>query len=114
MPRLLIISHGHPDLAPGGAERASYSIHRLIGDGRLEGWDSIYLARVERRDIGHDGEFGSFRGKPDEIIMSPPPVDHFFMSSLDVARLYDLLSEVTDRCRPDLVHLHHIVYFGVE
>ncbi len=114
MPRLLIISHGHPELSPGGAERASYAIHSLIRRGALPGWDSIYLARVEQRAIGHDGELGVFRGRRDEVLIAPPLVDHFFMSSIEPARLFRMLDEMMEVYRPDVVHLHHFVYFGIE
>lgn len=114
MPRLMIISHGHPELSLGGAERASYAIHGLIRQGGLPGWDSVYVARAERKHIGHDGDFGAFRGKADEILAFPPEVDHFFQSSSHPGRLFSHLDELTERFRPDLVHIHHFTYWGTE
>lgn len=114
MPTLMTISHGHPDLSAGGAERASYAIHALIKQGHFENWSSIYVARVPKTAIGHDGEFGLFRGRADEIIVSPPPLDHFFQTSLDVAELYKQLNQLVRRFSPDVVHLHHFAYWGLE
>ena len=114
MPRLMVISHGHPDLSAGGAERAAYAIHALVRGGAMPGWDSVFVSRVEPRDIGHDGEFGLFRGKPDEVIAFPPPCDPFFFTSADYNQLDRLIGELVEHFRPDLVHLHHFVYWGME
>lgn len=45
--RVLVISHGHPSLSLGGAEVASYNLHKGLQSG--EGIDSHYLARVGAR-----------------------------------------------------------------
>ena len=45
MPLALVVSHGHPAFSVGGAEVASYNLHRGLGDG-TSGWASHYLARV--------------------------------------------------------------------
>ena len=45
MPLALVVSHGHPAFSVGGAEVASYNLHRGLGDG-TSGWESHYLARV--------------------------------------------------------------------
>lgn len=114
MPRVMIISHGHPDLSHGGAERASYAIHALIRRGEMPGWDSVYVARADRRHIGHDGEFGAFRGRPDEIVVVPPEVDHLYQSSTNIARLYELLDDLVRHFAPDIVHIHHFTFWGLE
>lgn len=114
MPRVMILSHGHPELSHGGAERASYAIHGQIRKGAMPGWDSVYVARADRRHIGHDGDFGAFRGRADEIVACPPEVDHFFHASSNVRRLYAQLDELVNKFQPDLVHIHHFIYWGIE
>lgn len=114
MPRLLVIGHGHPVLSPGGAEAAAYAVHSIARRGLLTGWESVFLGRVNRSNLGHDGELGSFRGAADEIIASPPGVDYFFMRSLAPAKLYALLDVVLEAARPDVVHAHHFVYWGLD
>lgn len=114
MPRVMIMSNGHPDLSPGGTERASYAIHDLIRRGALPGWDSVFIARAERRHIGHDGDFGAFRGRVDEILVSPPDVDHFFQSSANIGRLFGQLDELVRHFDPDVVHIHHFCFWGIE
>jgi hypothetical protein len=42
--RVLIISHGHPSMSLGGAEVASYNLHKGLNE--LDGVESFYLARV--------------------------------------------------------------------
>jgi glycosyltransferase involved in cell wall biosynthesis len=114
MPRLMILSHGHPDLSHGGAEMAAFAIHSLIKQGKMPGWDSIFVARAERQHIGHDGDFGAFRRNPDEILVAPPGVEPFFFHSYDPNRLFGMLDELVDRFRPDLVHAHHFSFWGTD
>ena len=42
--RVLVVSHGHPSLSLGGAEIASYNLHKGLQS--REGVDTHYLARV--------------------------------------------------------------------
>ncbi|WP_295540753.1 glycosyltransferase [uncultured Pseudacidovorax sp.] len=114
MPNIAIFSHGHPELSQGGAERASYALHCLIKDGGFPGWRSTYVSRAEHKHIGHDGDFGAFRGRTEEILVALPPLDHFFQSSLNAQQLYQQLDEIFENLKPDLVHIHHFVYWGLE
>ena len=45
MPLALVVSHGHPAFSVGGAEVASYNLHRGLQDA-AGGWRGHYLARV--------------------------------------------------------------------
>lgn len=114
MPRLMLLSHGHPQYSHGGAEIGAYAIHSLFRKGALPGWDSVFVARVERSQIGHDGVFGTFRGRPDEIVVTPPPVDGFFFQSLDRAKLFTLLEDLVRHVRPDVVHAHNFAFWGAD
>lgn len=114
MPRVMILSHGHPSLSHGGAEMAAFAIHSLIKQGNMPGWDSVFVSRAERQHIGHDGDFGAFRRNPDEILVSPPPVEPFFFHSYDPNRLFGLLDDLVDRFQPDVVHAHHFSFWGTD
>ena len=58
--RTLILSHGHPAFSIGGAEVASYNLHR--GLNQLPGCESHYLARVGPPVAAHrDTPFMSLR-----------------------------------------------------
>ncbi|ANY79523.1 hypothetical protein BB934_15905 [Microvirga ossetica] len=114
MPRLMILSHGHPALSHGGAEMAAFAIHSLVKQGKMPGWNSIFVARADRQHIGHDGDFGAFRRNPDEILVAPPAVEPFFFHSFDPSRLFALLDELVDRFKPDVVHAHHFSFWGTD
>lgn len=114
MPRLLVLSHGHPGLSHGGAEMAAFAIHSLIKQGSIPGWESIFVARAERQQIGHDGDFGAFRRNADEILASPPAVEPFFFHSFEPDRLFALLDDLVERFRPDVVHAHHFSFWGTD
>jgi glycosyltransferase involved in cell wall biosynthesis len=111
--RILVLSHGHPDLGVGGAERAAYSLfQRLKADPTVE--RVTFVARAEHNAIGHSAFFGSFRGRPDEILACPPPVDAFTFQSHNFLLLKQLVEELVAFIRPDIVHVHHFLLWGTE
>ena len=62
--RMIILSHGHPELSAGGAERAAYSLfQRLKQDPQVD--EVVFVARAEHQAIGHSAFLGSFRGASD-------------------------------------------------
>jgi glycosyltransferase involved in cell wall biosynthesis len=111
--RIMILSHGHPELSTGGAERAAYSLfQRLKHDPAVD--DVAFVARAEHQAIGHSALFGSFRGRPDEILIAPPPVDGFTFQSLGLDVLRQLVNDLIRSFKPDVVHVHHFIFWGVE
>lgn len=111
--RVMVLSHGHPELGAGGAERAAYSLfQRLKTDPRVE--QAIFVARSEYETIGHSACFGSFRGRADEVLAYPPPLDLFTNQSLNYDFLAQLIDELIRFFRPDVVHIHHFVFWGLD
>src|SRR6187455_1253928 len=97
--RVLVLSHGHPELGAGGAERAAYSLfQQLKADPDVE--SAVFVARALPSAIGHSARFGSFRGRPDEILVDPPPVDGFTFQTLDYDVLAKLIDELIRRFSP--------------
>lgn len=111
--RILILSHGHPELSPGGGERAAYALFERLkqtpGIAR-----TVFAAQADQAAIGHDAAFGSFRGRPDEILVATPPVDGFTFQTFGYNDLERLVSELVRAIRPDIVHVHHFIGWGVE
>jgi glycosyltransferase involved in cell wall biosynthesis len=111
--RILVLSHGHPELSSGGAERAAYSLfQRLKADPGVK--QAVFVARADHQAIGHSAFFGSFRGRSDEILASPPLVDGFTFQSLHLDVLKQLVNELITLVKPDVVHIHHFVFWGIE
>jgi glycosyltransferase involved in cell wall biosynthesis len=110
---MIILSHGHPELSAGGAERAAYSLfQRLKRDPTVD--EVVFVARAEHQAIGHSANLGSFRGRPDEILVAPPSVDGFTFQSFGYDVLKQLVDELVGSIQPDVVHIHHFLYWGVE
>jgi glycosyltransferase involved in cell wall biosynthesis len=110
--RVTIISQGHPSLVIGGSERSALSLFDNLK--AMEGISPTFVARAEHRHLGHDGHFGRFRGRPDEILWVPPPLDHFRMVSRSPDTLRQQVSELLADTRPDIVHVHHYGAFGAD
>jgi glycosyltransferase involved in cell wall biosynthesis len=111
--RILVIAHGHPELSTGGGERAAYALFQRLK--RQAGVASVvFAARAEPQAIGHDAAFGSFRGRPDEILVAPPPVDGFTFQTFGYDDLRRIVEDLVAAVRPDIVHVHHFLFWGIE
>lgn len=110
--KILVVSHGHPELSPGGGERAAYSLFQQLQ--KVPGVSATFIARAEPRDIGHDGWFGAFRSRKDEFLWVPPPFDWFRCVSQQPDNLANQVTTIAERFRPDVVHFHHYYFFGLE
>jgi glycosyltransferase involved in cell wall biosynthesis len=111
--RVLILSHGHPELGAGGGERAAYSLFQRLKHSPAV-TKVVFVARAPYEAIGHDAPFGSFRGRSDEILVAPPPVDGFTFQTLWYDVLKRLVEELIRAVRPDVVHVHHFIFWGME
>lgn len=110
---MIVLSHGHPELSAGGAEQAAYSLfQRLKQDSSIE--EVVFVARADHQAIGHSANLGSFRGRQDEILVAPPPVDGFTFQTFGYDVLKQIVDELLGSIKPDVVHIHHFLYWGVE
>jgi glycosyltransferase involved in cell wall biosynthesis len=111
--KVMIIAHGHPSLSPGGGERAAYALFEHL-KGRQEIENPIFVARSGHESIGHSAPLGAFRGRDNEILASPMPCHSFTHRTEDYALLEKIVFDLIDRYSPDVVHVHHFVFWGVE
>lgn len=111
--RVLVVSHGHPALALGGAEIASHSLHQGLNS--LPDVELVYLARVGQPFPRHGASaLMSYRGTEDEMLFHADDYDPFFLSNRDTEALQrDLVRFVRD-ARPHVVHFHHVLGLGME
>ncbi|APF39469.1 glycosyltransferase family 4 protein [Chelatococcus daeguensis] len=111
--RVLVVSHGHPSFSLGGAEIASYNLHK--GLNRIDGVGSRYLARVGHPVARHGATaLLSLRQKQGEILYHADEYDHFLLSNRNTEEIErDFLRVVRD-LRPDVVHFHHFIGLGLE
>lgn len=108
---VLIVSHGHPELSPGGAEIAALALFQHLR--QTDGVTPYFLAWTGNPAHRHGGTpFSTFRGRPDEILFSTDHFDHFLFSQpTDVV---DQFAFLLRRIQPDVVHLHHYSRIGLE
>jgi glycosyltransferase involved in cell wall biosynthesis len=109
----MIIAHGHPSLSPGGGERAAYALFEHLKE-RQEIENPIFVARSDPESIGHSASLGAFRGRDNEILASPMSCHSFTHRTEDYALLEKIIFELLDRYSPDVVHVHHFVFWGIE
>jgi len=111
--RVLVLSHGHPSFSIGGAEVASYNLHRGLNE--LADCESHYLARVGPPVKPHAGTpFLSLRQKEREALFFANDYDYFRLSNRDVESVARDFTRYLVDVRPDVVHFHHILGYGVE
>ncbi len=111
--RLLFLVHNHPDLQPGGTEVLARGLFRKIRSRR--GVDGLFLAGCTsaQRERKPGTLLQAVGEAPDEVLVSLGPFDRFFLSQADVYGLASLLP-VVQRLRPDVIHVHHLLLFGLE
>ncbi|MGH6808478.1 MAG: glycosyltransferase family 4 protein [Ensifer adhaerens] len=111
--RVLVISHAHPSFSLGGAEIASHNLHR--GLNAMENVESVYLAAASPPLQRHaSSALMSARLPQEEVLFHTDTYDHFHLANEDVLSIErDLLRFVRD-VRPDVIHFHHVLGFGLE
>lgn len=110
--RVLVVAHGHPEISIGGGERAAYCLFQHLK--AVEGVEPTFIARADPAAVGHDGWFGAFRGREDELLWAPPPYDWLRRASASPAMLRRQVGALVERLRPDVVHLQHYQFIGLD
>lgn len=112
-PRILQIAHNHPKFHPGGTEAMAMGLHRAALD---RGFDSWFLGAVTADYRGHQpgAALSPVEGRPSEMLLWLGPMDWFHLSQPDLAfALADFAAFLT-RLKPDVIHVHHLIHFGLE
>lgn len=110
--KILIVSHGHPDINPGGGEIAAYNLFTEIN--RSQNYESCFLARHDKFARVHGGTTFSGTGKKNEILFYAPMADWFQFSQPDKPKVWRDFRETLELYQPDMVHFHHYVHLGLE
>lgn len=110
--RILMIAHAHPDHSRGGGEIAAYNLHNRLN--LSDEHTSVFLARHARPELLHGGTPMAGTGRPAEIIMYANMPDWFRFSQPDKAMIWRDFRQTLKTTRPDVVHLHHYLFLGLE
>lgn len=110
-PRILIISHGHPDFSLGGGEIAAHTEWTEL---RRRGIQAMFLARTGAAG-GHIGTpFYAVSHDNLEYLIAISSANHFRHSQPDGPIVFRHFRELLEKFRPTAIHFHHYVHLGLE
>jgi glycosyltransferase involved in cell wall biosynthesis len=113
MMRVLVVSHAHPSLSLGGAEVASYNLHK--GLQASDGVETHYLARTGAPTQRHASTaLMSLRQRGGELLYYAEDYDHFLISNRATEEIERDFVRVLRDLKPDVVHFHHFIGLGLE
>ncbi|MBS1879736.1 MAG: glycosyltransferase family 4 protein [Actinobacteria bacterium] len=117
--RVLYVVHNHPTLHPGGAEAYALELYEAMRE--TPGVEPLLLARigtnVARRRVAHPGTpFSAVNGDPGQyfVFTETEHFDFFTLTSRDKALYTRHLTDFLLAQRPDVVHLQHTHFIGVD
>jgi len=110
--RVLILVHGHETFSVGGAENAAFSMFRELQ--KQEGFEAWILAAVHtsRGVLGH-GELRSVEDTDREYLIGTE-CEWFRFTTSHISSLRRGLQRLLQHIRPDVIHLHHYIHFGID
>ncbi len=117
--KVLYVAHNHPTLHPGGAE--AYALELYEGMRETPGVEPVLLARigsnVARQRVAHPGTpFSSVNDDPNQyfVFTETEHFDFFTLTSRDKSLYSRHLTNFLLAQRPDVVHLQHTHFIGVD
>ncbi|MES2713114.1 MAG: glycosyltransferase family 4 protein [Pseudomonadota bacterium] len=114
--RILMLAHNHPALQPGGTETIARNLFRTLRD-TLPGIEGLFLAATTgaQREPKPGTLLQAAPGRhADEALMWLPHFDRFFLSQADTQGLRMAFGPLIDSMKPDIIHIHHPLQFGLE
>ena len=111
--RVLFLCHNHPALQPGGTEVFAHGLFRELRD--RHGVAGLFLAAVTaaHRERRPGTLLQGIGDAADEALVWLGHFDRFGLAQPDIYGLASL-GPVIEALQPDLVHIHHLLQFGVE
>lgn len=111
--RVLQIAHNHPDFSPGGTELVALSLHR---EALRRGVDSWFLGAAEKLHIPPNLGTQMMAMTPDhrEAAIFAHVFKRFEFSQYDTNGFLLELQTYIAELKPDIVHIHHMLNFGLE
>jgi glycosyltransferase involved in cell wall biosynthesis len=111
--RLLVFCHSHPDLQPGGTEVVARGLFRELRDHHAV--EGLFLAAVtaQHRERRPGTLFQAAGRHPDELLVWLSHFDRYQLAQLDTWGMAELAPFIAN-FKPDIIHFHHLLYFGLE
>ena len=108
--RILVMSHGHPDLIRGGGEIAAYELYRAY----LAHPDTASAFFLARADLGNGATGRIARHAPGEYLWEQGLGRAFRMQAANLDEVTGHFAELVRALRPTVVHAHHFFMLGLE
>jgi glycosyltransferase involved in cell wall biosynthesis len=112
--KVLILSIFHPELVRGGAQQIAYELFQ--GLNAREDTEAVFLAAI---DQSHPAYYKAgacitgFDGRDGEFLFLSRTYDYWWHKTSD-ARLLEHYASFLHEIRPDVVHFHHFLLFGLD
>jgi glycosyltransferase involved in cell wall biosynthesis len=112
-PRVLQIAHNHPSFHPGGTEIVALALHR---EALAQGFDSWFLGALEPdQKIANPGtQMTALTPDHREAAILFDAFDYFALAQDDHYGGLREFAFYLRQVRPDVIHVHHILHFGLE
>ncbi len=111
LPSVLVMTHSHPKLTRGGAEISAFTLFREL---KARGATAWLLGCSSPKSEARLGATLTQPYGPDDYVYHPnAPFDYFKFANPD-PQFPKVLEELVAELKPDIVHTHHFVRFGVE
>lgn len=109
-PRILVMSHAHPDFSLGGGEIAAYNLFKAY-KASPDVEDAWFLARADR-GRGATGHISLRR--PNEYLWEQAVHDWHLMKAVHQESVTTWFADLVKALKPTVVHTHHYAHLGLE
>jgi glycosyltransferase involved in cell wall biosynthesis len=110
--RLMVISAFHPELHHGGSQRVAFDVFRALSSS----FGAVFLAAVDDKQaqkLPSAVPITSFEGRQDEFIFRAEAYDPVWQKLCSPTAV-DALREFLSFQKPDIIHVHHYLFFGID
>ena len=108
--KILVIAHAHPDFSLGGGEIAAYTLFKEYEKSK-EVSNAYYLGRIDKGQ-GATGKITKRR--ENDYLWEQSTTNLSQMTPVNQQSTANEFSEFIADIAPDVVHLHHYLYLGLE
>lgn len=110
--RILQVAHNHPSYHAGGTEIVALALHRQALRQGLDSW-FLSAATPDQRPARPGADL-IVDGESREASIMDFHFDLFRLSQTNRYGFLDRLKEFLEHTRPEIVHIHHVLSFGLE
>jgi glycosyltransferase involved in cell wall biosynthesis len=111
---VLLVSFFHPELVRGGAQQICYELFDGLRDDPE--YRPVLLASIDQNYPAlykSGARITGFDERPDEFLFLSRDYDHWWHRTSDPL-LVESYTDFLEQTRPDIVHFHHFLTYGVE